>query len=183
MINKKISSIIQSRQSIYPKEFNGETINEDVILQILENANYAPTHKMTQPWRFKVFSNNSKKNLLKEIIKNKEITEKKKKKIEQNFNKSSHIICICMKKNNDILPEWEEIAATAMAVQNIWISCVNSNIGGYWSTPKYINKLRRYLVLNQDEKCLGFFYLGVHEGKKEKKIRRDGIHSKIQWFR
>ena len=183
MINKKISSIIQSRKSIYPNEFNGKIIEEDIIIQLLENANYAPTHKMTQPWRFKIFSNDSKKKLLDEIIRKKDLSENKKKKLENNFNQSSHIICICMKKNNDLLPEWEEIAATAMAVQNIWISCVDSNIGGYWSTPKYINKLRKFLKLNADEICLGFFYLGVHSSKKTNKKIRDNISEKIQWFR
>ena len=183
MINKKISSIIQSRKSIYPNEFNGNIIEEDVIIQLLENANYAPTHKMTQPWIFKIFCNDSKKKLLDEIIKNKEVSENKKKKLENSFDKSSHIICICMKKNNDLLPEWEEIAATSMAVQNLWISCVDSNIGGYWSTPKYISKLRTFLTLNEDEICLGFFYLGVHNSKNTRKIRRDNISKKIQWFR
>ena len=78
MINKKISSIIQSRKSIYPNEFNGKIIEEDVIIQLLENANCAPTHKMTQPWIFKIFCNDSKKKLLDEIIKNNEVTENKK---------------------------------------------------------------------------------------------------------
>jgi len=183
MIDKKISSIIQSRKSIYPNEFNGKIIEEDIIVQLLENANYAPTHKMTQPWIFKIFCNDSKKKLLDEITRNKDLSENKKKKLENSFNKSSHIICICMKKNDDLLPEWEEIAATAMAVQNIWISCVGSNIGGYWSTPKYINTLRKFLKLNVDEICLGFFYLGVHSSKKINKKRRDNISEKIQWFR
>ena len=183
MIKKEISSIIKSRQSIYPNEFNGKMIPEEVILDLLENANYAPSHKMTLPWIFKVFCGNSKIKLLKEIIKEKDIHEKKKEKLKDSFNKSSHIICICMKKNNDLLPEWEEIAATSMAVQNLWISCVDSNIGGYWSTPKYISKLRKFLTLSEDEICLGFFYLGVHNSKNTRKIRRDNISEKIQWFR
>jgi len=184
MINKKISSIIQSRKSIYPNEFNGEQIEENVIVQLLENANYAPSHKMTQPWRFKIFcGDSSKKKLLKEIVKNSEVSVNKKNKLENNFNKSSHIICICLKKNNDLLPEWEEIAATAMAVQNIWISCVDSNIGGYWSTPKYISTLRKFLALDEDEICLGFFYLGIYSSKNLRQIKRDNISEKIQWFR
>tara|TARA_B100001287_G_C22606518_1_gene493002 strand:- start:183 stop:734 length:552 start_codon:yes stop_codon:yes gene_type:complete len=183
MINKKISCIIQSRRSVYPNEFNGETIKEDTINQLLENANCAPTHKMTQPWRFKIFCNGSKKKLLDEIITNKLVNDNKKNKLLNSFNKSSHIICICMQKNKELLPEWEEIAATAMAVQNLWISCVDSNIGGYWSTPKYVNKLRTFLQLNKDERCLGFFYLGVHKSKNEKKIKRDNINKKIEWIR
>ena len=114
---------------------------------------------MTQPWRFKVFCSNSKNKLLNEIKKNTELSEVKKRKLEKNFQRSSHIICTCVKKNKDLLPEWEEVAATAMAVQNIWISCVDSKIGGYWSTPKYTNKLRNILALDEDETCLGFFLL------------------------
>ena len=86
-------------------------------------------------------------------------------------------------RNNDLLPEWEEIAATSMAVQNLWISCVDSNIGGYWSTPKYIHKLNDFLSLNKDEKCLGLFYLGVHNSNITKNIKRKSISEKIQWFR
>ena len=88
-----------------------------------------------------------------------------------------------MKRNKDLLPEWEEIAATSMAVQNIWISCVDSNIGGYWSTPNYMSQLRSFLQLNQDEICLGFFYLGMHNSKNEKTTRRGDLYEKIQWFR
>jgi len=183
MIKKEISSIIKSRQSIYPNEFNGKMIPEEVILDLLENANYAPSHKMTLPWIFKVFCGNSKIKLLKEIIKEKDIHEKKKEKLKDSFNKSSHIICICMKKNNDLLPEWEEISATAMAVQNLWISCVESNIGGYWSTPKYTNTLKSYLSLDKDETCLGLFYLGVLNFKNIRNTKRPSISKKIQWFR
>ena len=183
MINKEISDIIRSRQSVYPNEFNGKTIKEDVIIELLENANYAPTHKMTQPWIFKIFCSDSKNKLLEEIIQNREFTKDKKKKLQEKFNKSSHIICICMKKNKHLLPEWEEIAATAMAVQNLWISCVGSNIGGYWSTPKYINRLSEFLSLHEDEICLGFFYLGLYESKNIRNIKRKKISEKTQWFR
>ena len=80
------------------------------------------------------------------------------------------------------IPEWEEIAATAMAVQNIWLSCVKTNIGGYWSTPKGIEKLNKFLHLKKNEKCLGFFYIGMHEDIKERKIQRKDIETETEWF-
>ena len=50
-----ITKIIQSRRAIYPSQFENGDINKDQIYKILENANTAPSHKLTQPWFFKVF--------------------------------------------------------------------------------------------------------------------------------
>ena len=80
------------------------------------------------------------------------------------------------------IPEWEEIAATAMAVQNIWLSCVNSKIGGYWSTPKEINKLSNFLHLKSNERCLGLFYLGLYDSVSERVLNRKNIKEDTEWF-
>tara|TARA_B100001248_G_scaffold208222_1_gene162255 strand:+ start:1675 stop:2229 length:555 start_codon:yes stop_codon:yes gene_type:complete len=184
MIKTEISKIIQERNSFYPREFNGKIIEEDVIIQLLKNANFAPSHKMTQPWFFKIFCGDSKKILLEEILRlNTNFSAEKIEKLKVNYNKSSHIICTCIKLNRKILPEWEEIAATAMAVQNLWISCVDSKIGGYWSTPKYCNKMADFLHLDENEMCLGFFYLGLIDIKKPRNIKRKDINDKIEWHR
>ena len=57
---KTISEYIRQRRSIYPEQFSADEIRKEEILQLLENANYAPTHKMTQPWRFKIISGDKK---------------------------------------------------------------------------------------------------------------------------
>ena len=69
MLDTQVSNIIKKRKSIYPKQFNGEQIPKKIVIELLENANTAPTHKMTQPWFFKVFSNKSKMQLANELIK------------------------------------------------------------------------------------------------------------------
>ena len=63
MIDQEVSNILKSRRSIYPRDFTGELISKETILEILENANHAPTHKITQPWIFKIFCKNSKPKL------------------------------------------------------------------------------------------------------------------------
>ena len=59
-----------------------------------------------------------------------------------------------------LLPEWEEIAATAMAVQNMYLTATAYEVGCYWSTPGMINHLREFLQLEENQKCIGLFYLG-----------------------
>ena len=51
---KTISQLIRKRRSIFPKTYTNQPIAKEIIEEVLENANWAPTHKMTEPWRFKV---------------------------------------------------------------------------------------------------------------------------------
>ena len=42
---------------------NKGEIDKETLEQLLENANMAPTHKMTQPWFFKIYKNKAKARL------------------------------------------------------------------------------------------------------------------------
>ena len=184
MLDTQVLNIIKGRRSTYPVQFTGEKIPKKFVMELLKNANTAPTHKMTQPWFFKVFSDTSKKYLANELIQIQNITNNElKEKLYNKFERTSHIICICMRRSEVTkIPEWEEVAATAMAVQNIWISCVNSqNIGGYWSTPRAHSKLNKFLKLKNNERCLGLFYLGIHDSTKNRKKPRKNIQTDICW--
>ena len=57
----------------------------------------------------------------------------------------------------------EEIAAVAMSVQNMWLTCSANNIGCYWSSPKIISELNMFLKLKENQKCLGLFYIGKYD--------------------
>ena len=71
MSREILNKIIRNRKTIYPKQFSGEELSKDLINEILENAIHAPTHKMTQPWFFKVYKGESKgelSSLIKKLI-------------------------------------------------------------------------------------------------------------------
>ena len=68
MLNPEVSRIIQSRMSVYPTLFTGEVIDKEVVEELIQNANTAPTHRLTQPWLFKVLGGASKQGLLEEIF-------------------------------------------------------------------------------------------------------------------
>src|SRR5580658_10637129 len=52
----KLSEIVINRRSTKPVDFNGKPIDDQQILQLLELANWAPSHGLTEPWRFIVYS-------------------------------------------------------------------------------------------------------------------------------
>ncbi len=161
-----LKDIIESRRSIFPKSYSTEEIEEEVLAEILNSAKFAPNHKRTKPWRLKVFRAEEKDQLgakLAEIYQqttnSQTFLEKKYLDISEKISKSNVIVTICVNFSG-LLPEWEEIAATAMAVQNMYLTASANEVGCYWSTPGMINHLNEFLGLEENQKCIGLFYLG-----------------------
>ena len=161
-----LKEIIESRRSIFPKDYTGEEIEQKILDEILRSATFAPNHKRTKPWRFKIFKGEEKNRLgekLAEIYKNtvapQHFLEKKYLNISEKATKANVIVTISVNFSG-ILPEWEEIAATAMAVQNMYLTCTAHGIGSYWSSPGMIKHLDEFLNLEENQKCYGLFYIG-----------------------
>ncbi|MBK8192225.1 MAG: nitroreductase family protein [Lewinellaceae bacterium] len=48
-------SLSSAAASVFPKFTCRKNHRPALIEQLLENANWAPTHRLTEPWRFQVF--------------------------------------------------------------------------------------------------------------------------------
>ncbi len=183
MSKEILNKIIRNRKSIYPKDYLKKDISNHIINEILINANHAPTHRMTQPWFFKVYKNESKNELIKIV---KKIDESKLSKIKlnkfiQKVEDSNVVISIFMNRDKkERLPEWEERAAVSMSVQNMWLTCYVNNIGSYWSTPTFINEYGKLINLDINQFSLGFFFMGVYNHEESIKLR-DNIDKKVEW--
>ena len=182
-----IFDLIKKRRSVFPTQYNREPIAKETIKKLLEAANWAPNHKKTEPWRFKVLLGDSKAKLG-QFLSNKyqEVEVKPKqikiKKLQENPKKAAAIIAICMQRDpNESLPEWEEIAATAMAVQNMWLAATELGIGSYWSSPGLIKYMHEFFDLSDGETCLGFFYLGYFD-EKLNEVSRKPVVEKTAWL-
>lgn len=182
-----IFDLIRQRRSVFPAQYIDKPIAKSDIEKILEAANWAPTHRKTEPWRFKVLQGNSKEALGTFIAtKYQEVEERPKKmkvkKMLEKASKSAAIIAICMQRDEkESIPEWEEIAATAMAVQNMWLCCTELGIGCYWSSPGLIKYMNEFFEMNVGEKCLGFLYMGYYEGEILEQTR-EPIEDKVVWY-
>lgn len=186
-----IKQIIQERRSIFPHAYTGEQIADELITEILEQANYAPTHRLTEPWRFKVITGEKLgelgdllASLYKEKTKEAGFSEMKFNKTAQKPRLCSHVIAICMERDaQERIPEWEEIASVAMAVQNMWLAASASGIGAYWSSPSTVEQeaFHEFLGLKEGQRCLGVFYMGYHE-QAPQEAKRTPMAEKVEWL-
>jgi nitroreductase len=166
----EINDLIRKRRTIYPEQYSDRKVHREQLEVILNNAIWAPTHGNTQPWRFKVFTEDARQKLSDFLAKSYlELTPKE----DQNDAKlakmlkrpllASAIIAVCMERQlEEKILEIEEIEAVACAIQNMHLSCTAYGLGGFWSTPKliYHRKTNEFLGLKEKDKCLGLFYIG-----------------------
>ncbi len=167
-----ITQIIRNRRSIYPANFKpGEKIDDAILEEILENAVWAPTHKLTQPWSFTVFRNNGVKvffekqaDIYQQITPLEKINKQKLKKYEDKAKQVSHVVVIIAKHDpGERIPAIEEIVATSCVIQNIYLQLNSFGIAGYLSTGDicYTKQMSNFLNLKDEDKVLGFFQLGI----------------------
>jgi len=183
---KIILDNIKYRRSIFPPSYTTQPIAEEVLLELLTAANEAPTHKLTQPWRFTVFKGDGlmvlahqMADLYKVHTAAEQFLPKKHAAIQEKITRSAAVIAIRVKYSG-LIPKWEEIAAVGCAVQNLWLAACAKGIGGYWSTPATVQYLNDFLNLEEEEACLGLFYLGYHQ-EAPALGQRSPIADKIDW--
>jgi len=164
-----LKRIIEERRSIFPKDYADKPVPEHIIDEILNAAVLAPNHKRTKPWRFKIFKAEEKQKLgeelqsiYKEITPEFQFLQKKYDDIIFKISKADIVITIVVEFSG-LVPDWEEIAATAMAVQNMYLTCTANRIGCYWSSPKLVSHLKNSLKIEENQQCLGLFYMGSLE--------------------
>ena len=188
----EITAVLKDRRTIYPEFYSDRQIHEEQIEQILNNAIWAPSHGMTQPWRFHVFTGEGRKklsNFLCESYKVQDATfsELKYEKLKNRPLKAGAVIAVSMARDpQEKILEIEEIEAVACAIQNMHITCTAWGLGAFWSTPKLIYQpiMNEFLRLGEKDKCLGLFYIGyVNEDYAWPKGQRKPIEYKTKWVK
>ncbi|HEY5691090.1 MAG TPA: nitroreductase [Cyclobacteriaceae bacterium] len=188
-----INLLIKSRRSVFPKDYlQDEKVDDHIVNQLLENANWAPSHKLTEPWRFVVFSNDGLFKLAEfQADCYKRVTEKDGSFREERYQnlktkplQSSHIIAIGMKRDPEKrVPEIEEIGAVFCAVQNMYLTATAYGIGCYLSTGgvTYFEGAKEFFGWGKEDKLIGFLNMGVSKSEPLSGKRRP-VEEKVRWI-
>lgn len=187
----EITELIRNRRTIYPEQFSERKVHREQVELLLNNAQWAPTHGNTQPWRFKVFMGDGIHtlsdflgNTYLKLTPKEDQNDMKLSKLINRPLKSSVVIAICMERQKEEkILEIEEIEAVACAVQNLHLSCTAYGLGGFWSTPKliYSQEMNDFLGIGEKDKCLGLFYIG-YPAIEWPKAHRKPLEYTTEWI-
>lgn len=184
------NTLARNRRSVFPDQFiAGKKIDDAIIKEIMINATWAPNHGRAEPWQFTVFTGEGLKKLAafqSELYKQEagdQFKEATYIKLQNQPLKASHIIAIGMKRTiTKNIPEVEDIAAVACAVENIYLSVTAYGLGGYWTTGgvTYNEKAKSFFGLGEQDRLMGFFYIG-HVAIPSVGATRLPFEEKVKW--
>lgn len=183
-----ISEVIKGRRTVKPAAMNGKKIANEDVKALLSLADWAPTHGLTEPWRFVVYGQpQTFCHKHAQMYQQHTAEENFKPAVYQNLTNmgdlASHVVVAYMKRGeNPNIPAFEEIAATACAIENLLLGAAASGIAAYWGTGGQTLKpaMKNFLGLGEDDQVMGILYLGYADTQPEGR-RKTPLEEKIKW--
>ena len=185
----EVTDLIRDRRSLSPEKFSERKVHREIVELALTNATWAPTHGMTQPWRFTAYVNEGMQAIGPKLASwyktaaGEAFSPTKFEKLERRGQRVSALVVIGMVPDPaGRISEQDEMLAVACAVQNMYLTCTAHGIGGFWSTPSmiHLDEVRAFAGLPEDGRVLGVFYTGYPEEGWPKSHRKP-LEYVTQW--
>ena len=196
---------IRARRSVFPRSYVSRPVPPATMRRLLEAAMWAPYHGPVPPWRFVVLGRQAMVDMQRltlefydahwdetgwanrvDYLKWRARTEEE---ISGRWGPVSYMVAIVLRRQagSKRLPEWEEAAATACAVQNMYIQAgAHAGLACYWSSwhdaARESEEMRRFLGMGGEDRCLGFFVVAACEPTlKDSRARGPETHLSVEW--
>ncbi|MCT4582375.1 MAG: nitroreductase [Flavobacteriales bacterium] len=187
----EITEVIKNRRTIYPEMYSSRKVHREIIEDLLNNAIWAPTHGMTQPWRFTVFMEEGlerlssfQSSLYADLFTGDQYNEMKFNKLKNRPLLASAVIAVSVVKDKrGKIPFIEEVEAASCAIQNMHLTATAYGLGAFWASPKLIGRpeMKTFLELEDEEECIALFYVGYPQLEEWPKGQRKPIEYLTKW--
>jgi nitroreductase len=161
----------RTRRTIKPVLMDSSrAIAHELLVEILEDAHWAPTHGLTQPWRFHVFVSEARtrlagvlQTLYDQITPMSEVRPEKRTKLRDNCLQAQAVVTVAAHSEpGGKISRLDELCSTACAVQNLLLSAHQRGLGSFWATPPVAcsQEFTTWLGLDSTHCSLGLIFLG-----------------------
>jgi nitroreductase len=156
-----VGTAIRTRRT--HKQYGAEPLDEPVVRELLDLARYAPNHKLTQPWRFRVLGAATRARL-EEAVGEKEAAK---------LRRAPTLVLATAALTGDPERDEEDVQATACAVYGVLLGATERGLASYWRTPHCLHDdgARARLGLAAEERIVALIHLGPRVSEPPEKDR------------
>lgn len=143
-----LDDLIRSRRT--HKAYGPEPVPRETLLELFELARWAPNHRVTNPWRFRVIGPQALQTL-------KAAAEAHKPGSASKLDRAPTLVAVSAKQTGDSEQDHEDVLATAVAAYIVLLGAHERGLAAYWRTVPVLGALG----LPDDERPIGLLYLGT----------------------
>ena len=173
-----IRDAILQRRSI--KNFNGQPVERETLISVLDDAKWAPNHGNREPWRLVVACGKELTELhelLREfgVPKWKELSEEDLVKNMKKFTSPGGYAFIIVPEDVRQKERLEDYAAASAYIQNAQLLAWDLGIGSCWKTPPFIDapKFRQAMGVKPGERIISMLQFGYFDEMPKAKQRKE----------
>ena len=135
------------------KAYAPQPVDRETLDELFELARWAPNHKLTNPWRFRVLGPHALERL-KEASGDLIAAAK--------LNRAPTLVLVSATQSGDPVMDEEDVLAAATAAYVVLLAAHGRGLAGYWRTPAVLRAPagRAALGIPDDEHVLGLLHLG-----------------------
>jgi nitroreductase len=135
------------------KAFGPDPIPRETLLELLAVARLAPTHHLTQPWRFRVLGTTTLAELMR-VAGEKEAAK---------LDRAPTLVVATARLTGDLVMDEEDVCATAAAIMLVLLAATERDIATYWRTPEVLRTTRgrEAVRIPPGERFLGLLHFGT----------------------
>ncbi len=145
------------------KAFAAEPVPRSVLDELLELARWAPNHRLTNPWRFRVIGPQALERLKQAA--GPEAAAK--------LDRAPTLIAVTSRRSADPVQDEEDLCATACAAYAVLLGAHGRGLGGYWRTPAVLRTPEgaAALGISEEERFVALIHLGQPRQEKQAPAR------------
>jgi nitroreductase len=134
------------------KQYGSEPVSESVVRELVEIARWAPNHKLTNPWRFRLLGPETRARI-DELVPEAEVIK---------LRRAPTLVLVTALRSDDPVLGEEDVLATAAATYAMLLAATERGLASYWRTPSCFREpaVRNLLELAENEVVVGLVHLG-----------------------
>ena len=151
------------------KQYGSAPVDTETLRELVDLARFAPNHKLTQPWRFRVLGQEIRSRI-DEVAGEKEAMK---------LRRAPTLVLATAFLSGEPSVDEEDLHATACAVYAILLGATNRGLASYWRTPACFTEaaVRDGLGLAANERVVALIHLGpaVSEPPPKERLALDHV--------
>jgi nitroreductase len=145
------------------KQYGGDPVSEEVVRSLCELGRWAPNHKVTSPWRFRLLGPETRA-AIEAAAGEKEAAK---------LRRAPTLVVVSAVLSDDPVLAEEDLHATACAVYAMLLGATERGLASYWRSPACFrdDRVQALLGFAENERFVGLVHLGPRVSEPPTKER------------